>query len=45
MAAWSLLAALSTGIPSDWELDTPTTTPYKSKNCATQAKVTNSDST
>ncbi len=42
-----LLTALSTGVPSDWPLQTPDpvhNTPYLPRNCLTDAGVTNADS-
>jgi membrane peptidoglycan carboxypeptidase len=41
-----LLAALSTGIPTDWKLDTgadPNKDSYSTQNCATPGKVKNGD--
>ncbi len=37
-----LLAALFTGVPSDWQLETPTG-PYKPYNCSSASKTTNGD--
>ncbi|HJQ41983.1 MAG TPA: transglycosylase domain-containing protein, partial [Jatrophihabitantaceae bacterium] len=40
-----LLAALQTGVPSNWPLLTPSnTTGYVPSNCTTDAKITNADS-